>query len=109
MELKPQHRKATGLRRAKDYAPVAKDPVRFAEYPAQSKTISAAIHDVSYYQGVLSNAEDFRARTEVDVVELVGGKATKRVVAGKRQCADFIQVPSMCCFVDGALTICRAW
>lgn len=71
MELKPQHRKAIGLRRAEDYTSVAKGQVKFAEDPAQSSTLSAAIHDVSYYQSVLSNAENFCAQTKLEVVELV--------------------------------------
>lgn len=53
------HRKSTGVRRASSYKPVELTKVDTTLYPFNSSSSIGALHDVGYFQGLLSNANNY--------------------------------------------------
>lgn len=87
-----QQRRDTGFRRASDYTPVRKAEINNVQYPAQSPSLIIAIHDLSYYQGLLSNSENYSNETELEVIACSNGETSKRKLLGELECSEYVKV-----------------
>jgi hypothetical protein len=72
-------------------------------YPANSPSLIGSLHDISYSQGVLLNADNYCAPyppvSRLDVCEIVNGNMIERELIGEPQCKAYLDVSYMFVFV----------
>ena len=83
---------ATGKRRVSSYKPVQRSSAVTNNYPSGSSALIGALHDVRYYQGLLSNADNYAKVSSFEVFEVVDGRCSWQVLAGEADCRTYIDV-----------------
>jgi hypothetical protein len=92
MERMSKPRKATGMRRAGSYVPVVADSVDHNSYPSKISSTIGAIHDVGYYQSMMSNSGNYSQDSQFDVVEVINDKIVERSIITDPECQSYLNV-----------------
>lgn len=64
------HRQPAEVQSASKYKPISRPSVPLNGYPADSPAFVASLHDLRYYQGVLSDPGNFSTETSCDIFEV---------------------------------------
>jgi len=70
----PQNRQYS-VRRARTYRPIERPQDASDEYPTGCSAFLTSIHDARYYQGLLSNPQNFSTGTRCDLFHVQHAKA----------------------------------
>lgn len=92
MSVSMSHRKSTGLRRASNYKPVEIAQINTNGYPANSPSSIGALHDIGYYEGLLSNTSNFSQVSSLEIVEVLNGKTIERRLMDDATCQAYLEV-----------------
>jgi hypothetical protein len=101
----------TGLRRGSRTQPVVVVPADLDRYPANNPALIGSLHNIGYYQGIMSNTNNYATVSRLDVSEVVNGKMIEREIVDETQCQAYFDVSyiSESCIANAALTLpCRA-
>jgi hypothetical protein len=82
----------TGLRRGSRTQPVVVVPADLDRYPANNPALIGSLHNIGYYQGIMSNANNYAAVSRLDVSEVVNGKMIEREIVDETQCQAYFDV-----------------
>lgn len=85
------YRKSTGLRRASNYAPVEIAQINTNRYPANSPSSIGALHDIGYYEGLLSNTNNYSQVSSLDILEVLNGKTIERRLVDETSCQTYLE------------------
>jgi hypothetical protein len=85
-------RKATGMRRASSYVPVVAGSVDHKSYPSLTSSTIGAIHDVAYYQSMMSNPGNYSVDSQLDVIEVINDKIVERSIITEPECQSYLSV-----------------
>lgn len=85
-------RKATGMRRASSYVPVVAGSVDRNSYPSGVSSTIGAIHDVGYYQNMISNPGNYSSDIQLDVLEAINDKIVERSIVTEPECQSYLNV-----------------
>jgi hypothetical protein len=64
-----------GVRRARTYKPIERLEDASDDYPVGCSAFLTSIHDARYYQGIMSNPQNFSIETRCDIFHVQDGKA----------------------------------
>jgi hypothetical protein len=82
----------TDLRRGSRLQPVIVVKADLDRYPANTSSLVGSLHNIGYYQGILSNADNFAAVSRLDVSEVIDGKVIERELVDETQCQAYFDV-----------------
>jgi hypothetical protein len=85
-------RKATGVRRASNYVPVVAGSVDHKSYPSKVSSTIGALHDVGYYQSMLSNPGNYSSDSQLDVLEVINDKIVEQSIVTDPECKSYLSV-----------------
>jgi hypothetical protein len=85
-------RKATGMRRASSYVPVVAGSVDHNSYPSKTSSTIGAIHDVGYYQSMMSNSGNYSQDSQFDVLEVINDKIVEQSIITDPDCQSYLNV-----------------
>jgi len=85
-------RKATGMRRASSYVPVVAGSVNHNSYPSSISSTIGAIHDVGYYQSMMSNPGNYSLDSQLNVLEVINDKIVERSISTEPECQSYLNV-----------------
>lgn len=80
------------LRRGGRLQPMVVVEADLDHYPANTPSLVGSLHNIGYYQGILSNAKNYAAVSQLDVSEVVNGKLIERELIDESQCRVFLDV-----------------
>ena len=61
-------------------------------YPAQTPSLIGSLHDTGYYQGLLSNENNFSEDSQLDVSQVVNGNIIEQELVDEVQCRAYLDV-----------------
>jgi hypothetical protein len=61
-------------------------------YPTNDPSSIGSLHNPGYYQGILSNAENYATVSQLDVSEVINGKMVDRELVDETQCRAYLDV-----------------
>ena len=85
-------RKATGVRRASNYVPVVAGSVDHNSYPSKVSSTIGALHDVGYYQSMMSNPGNYSSDSQLDVLEVINDKIVEQSIVTDPECQSYLSV-----------------
>lgn len=85
-------RKATGVRRASSYVPVVAGSVNHNSYPSHVPSTIGALHDVGYYQSMMTNPGNYSPSSYLDVLEAINDNIVERSIVTERECQSYLSV-----------------
>lgn len=74
------------------WAPVRIDPIATDKYPATTSSSIGALHDAAYYQGMVSNQNNFAKDSRLDVYEISSGNFIQQTLSEDAQCRSYLGV-----------------
>jgi len=83
---------ASGFRRARTYEPITRIHSVSDGYPVGCSTFLSSIHDARYYQGILSNTNNFAPGIKCDILHVQDGDASWKNNLREEQALHYIQV-----------------
>lgn len=84
--------KSIGLRRANNYKPVEIAQINASRYPANSPSSIGSLHDIGYFEGLLSNVSNYAQVSSLDIVEVLNGETIKRELLDDISCKTYLEV-----------------
>jgi hypothetical protein len=87
----------TGIRRGSRLQPVVVIQADLDRYPANDPSLIGSLHNLGYYQGIMSNTNNYAAVSRLDVSELVNGKLIERELVDETQCRVYFDVRYRSC------------
>jgi hypothetical protein len=82
----------TGLRRGSRLQPVVVVKADPDHYPANTPSLIGSLHNIGYYQGIMSNMNNYAAVSRLSVDELVDGTMFERELVDETQCLAYLDV-----------------
>ncbi|KAF2640319.1 hypothetical protein P280DRAFT_360775, partial [Massarina eburnea CBS 473.64] len=79
-------------RRARTYAPVGRLKKASEDYPVGCSAFLSSLHDARYYQGILSNTQNFSSETSCDILHVQNGKADWKNNANEDEMTRYLEV-----------------
>jgi hypothetical protein len=80
------------LRRVKRSQPDELVETDFNLYPANASSLVGSLHNMGYYQSMMSNTKNYAAISRLDVTEVVDGKTIERKLTDEAQCQIYLDV-----------------
>lgn len=88
-----QIRMSAGPKR--NWQPITIHPIVTDKYPATITSSIGALHDVAYYQGVLSNQNNYAKDGRLDVYEISDGQFIQQTLLDDAQCRSYLGVSAI--------------
>ena len=80
------------VRRGSRLQPVVVVNADLDHYSANAPSLVGSLHNIGYYQGILSNVNNYAMVSHLGVSEVVNGKIVERELADESQCRVFLDV-----------------
>lgn len=79
----------------RNWQPITIHPIVTDKYPATTTSSIGALHDVAYYQGMLSNQNNYAKDGRLDVYEISVGQFIQQTFLDDAQCRSYLGVSAI--------------